>query len=134
MKIAIPTQGKGGLDDKVSSHFGRAPTYTLVDDETGEVKVLNNTSHHMGGQSQPPKILYDAGTKVLVCEDLGLKAINLFDELGIKVYVKACETVGEALKMYREGQLLRAEPGSACSRHTYRKHEHGGADCGKGKK
>ena len=30
VKICVPTLGQGGLDDYVSSHFGRAPTFTTV--------------------------------------------------------------------------------------------------------
>ena len=39
MKICIPTIGEDGLDNAVGEHFGRVPTYTIVDLETDEVKV-----------------------------------------------------------------------------------------------
>ena len=31
MKVSIPTNGKKGLEDTVGEHFGKVPTYTIVD-------------------------------------------------------------------------------------------------------
>ena len=42
MKICMPTMGNGGLDGRVGEHFGRVPTYTIVDLETNNVKVVPN--------------------------------------------------------------------------------------------
>ena len=50
MKICIPTMGQKGLDEYVGEHFGRVPTYTIIDLENNSVKAISNTSHHMGGQ------------------------------------------------------------------------------------
>lgn len=49
MKVCIPTYGKSGLNDQVNEHFGRAPTFTIVDTDNMEVKVIENRSEHMGG-------------------------------------------------------------------------------------
>lgn len=49
MKLCIPTLGNGGLEDLVSEHFGRAPTFTVVDMANNEVKVAENTGEHFGG-------------------------------------------------------------------------------------
>jgi predicted Fe-Mo cluster-binding NifX family protein len=43
MKLCIPTLGNGGLDDVVSEHFGRAPTFTVEDMENNEVKIVQKT-------------------------------------------------------------------------------------------
>jgi len=40
MKVCIPTTGEGGIDDFVGQHFGRVPTYTLVDLDTNEVEAI----------------------------------------------------------------------------------------------
>lgn len=48
MKVFIPTAGVGGIDDVVGQHFGRVPTYTLVDLDTNDVEVIPNTSEHRG--------------------------------------------------------------------------------------
>ena len=49
MKICIPTMGEGGMQEAICQHFGRAPTFTIVDLDSGAIKVLPNVSEHMGG-------------------------------------------------------------------------------------
>ncbi|MFO7677002.1 MAG: NifB/NifX family molybdenum-iron cluster-binding protein, partial [Thermoplasmatota archaeon] len=49
MKICVPTMGNKGLEENIGEHFGRVPTYTIVDVENNKVKVVQNTSEHMGG-------------------------------------------------------------------------------------
>ncbi len=44
-RIAIASQGRGGLDDVIPQVFGRSPTFTIIDIEDGKVKrtkVENN--------------------------------------------------------------------------------------------
>ena len=57
MKVCIPTEREGGIDDVVGQHFGRVPTYTLVDIDTNEVAVIPNTSEHRGGVGVPPDFI-----------------------------------------------------------------------------
>ena len=38
MKIAVPSTGPEGLESEISMHFGRAPYYTFVEIENGEIK------------------------------------------------------------------------------------------------
>ena len=53
MLIGIPSMGKQGLNELVGEHFGRVPAYTLIDTETEQVKVVDNTSEHLGGKGYP---------------------------------------------------------------------------------
>ena len=48
MKICLPTMGKSEFNNIVGEHFGRVSTYTFVDLDKDNVKVIPNTSHHMG--------------------------------------------------------------------------------------
>ena len=34
MKVCIPTMGDRGMEETVGGHFGRVPTYTLVDTDS----------------------------------------------------------------------------------------------------
>jgi predicted Fe-Mo cluster-binding NifX family protein len=125
MKICIPTMGNRGLDEQVGEHFGRVPTYTLVDTETNEVQVLDNTSEHMGGSGYPPEIISRTGAEAMICSGLGRRAIGMFQELGIMVYVGAYGTVRDALKMWEGGQLQPATDENACRQHAFRREDHG---------
>ena len=120
MKVCIPTIGNLGLEDQVGEHFGRVPTYTCVDTETNEIEIIDNTSEHMGGVGYPPDLIAEAGVEVMICSGLGRRAILMFQERGIMVYIGAYGTVGEVLQMWKDGQLQAATDESACAMHTYR--------------
>ena len=124
MKICVPTMGKRGLDEQVGEHFGRVPTYTVVDTETKEVNIIDNTSEHMGGRGYPPDIIAKTGTQAMLCSGLGRRAITMFEDLGIMVYVGANGTVRDALLMWKEGQLQPATDENACRQHAFRKEDH----------
>lgn len=119
MRICVPTEGNGGLDDRVGEHFGRSPTYTIYDTETGEVEILPNTSEHLGGSGLPAELLAQAGVDVVLCAGLGRRAMALLSQYGIEVYTGAFGTVREALQAWQAGRLSGAEP---CERHLF--HEH----------
>lgn len=120
MKVAVPTVGNKGLDEVIGEHFGRVPTYTIVDSDTKEFKVIENASHHMGGQGLPPELLEKEGVEVMLCTSLGRRAIMLFKEKGIKVYAGAFGTVSDALESWRAGELQEVDEGGACSQHAFR--------------
>lgn len=124
MKIAIPTDGERGLEERVGEHFGRVPTYTMVNTETDEVFVIANTSEHMGGQGYPPELLAKEGVEVMLCAGLGRRAVMMFQELGIMVYVGAQGTVRDAVNMWQEGKLQPATDENACRQHAFRREDH----------
>ena len=129
MKVAVPTMGNEGLDEEVGQHFGRVPTYTIVDTETNDVKVINNTSQHAGGQGYPPEIMQREGVEVMLCSGLGQRAIMMFQEYGIRVYVGAYGAVKNAINLWEKGQLQEATDETACKQHAFRGEKHGSGEC-----
>src|SRR4030042_3367328 len=105
MKVCVPTNGQGGFDDTVSEHFGRSPTFTVVDTESEKVNVINNNSEHMGGTGKPPEQIAQTGAKVLVCSGLGPRAISMLESYGIEVYIGAYGNVRQAVDLWRSGKL-----------------------------
>ena len=126
MKICIPTMGENGLDNQVGEHFGRVPTYTIVDLDTNEVKVIENTSEHMGGQGYPPEIMAKEGVNAMVCRGLGRRAIMMFEELGIDVYIGASGTVKDVIEAFKQDRLQKANVDNACGQHAFRDEHHQG--------
>lgn len=124
MKICIPTMGKNGLEDIIGEHFGRVPTYTVVDIDTYAVKVIPNTSHHMGGYGDPPEIMAREGVNVMVCQGLGRRAISMFESLGITLYIGASGTVRDAVDMFKQGKLQKASESDGCGKHAFRDYHH----------
>lgn len=122
MRVCIPTEASGGLDDRVGEHFGRVPTYTIMDTESGEVEVLPNESEHMGGSGLPPELLAQAGVDVLLCAGLGHRAMALFEEQGVMVYIGAHGTAREALERWKGGELRPATDEEICREHKFGEH------------
>ena len=119
MKVCIPTLDSGGLEAEVSPHFGRAPTFTLYDTEEESLSVFENGGEHHGGNRSPPNAIAETGADVLVCGNLGRKAVDRFDEMGITVYRGAEGTVENALSRWDADDLKEAQPGEDCG------HDHG---------
>lgn len=124
MKIGIPSMGEKGLDEEVGEHFGRVPTYTIVDLTTQDVKVITNTSNHMGGEGYPPEILKREGVGAMVCKGLGRRAISLFEQMGIDVYIGAYGSVRDTVEAFKQGRVQLASMTDGCQQHTFGDHHH----------
>jgi len=120
MKLCIPSMGDRGLDEQVGEHFGRVPFYTMVDSETEKADVVPNESGHMGGSGYPAEILGNMGINVMLCGGLGRRAIMMFEERGIMVYVGATGTVRDVVDAYKNNKLEAATDENACAQHAYR--------------
>jgi len=116
--------GEKGLDEDVGEHFGRVPTYTIIDLETQDVKVISNSSNHMGGKEYPPELLKREGVQVMVCRGLGRRAISLFEEMGIEVYIGAFGSVRDTVEAFKQGRLQLASMGDGCQEHAFGDHHH----------
>jgi predicted Fe-Mo cluster-binding NifX family protein len=121
-KICVPTAGTGGLDDQVGEHFGRVPTYTIVDTATGDIDVVDNTSEHAGGSGLPADILSELGIDVLLCQGAGRRALSILEEKGIDVCVGVSGNVRQAVGDWQEGKLTGATDADACQRHEFHDH------------
>ncbi len=119
MKVGIPTLGNSGLEEMVSPHFGKAPTFTIFDTGTEETRVVPNTSRHAGGRGNAPEQLAENGVQVMLCSGLGPRAIKLFEQFGVEIFVGASGTVKEVLEKWRSGELREATDKDACEQHRH---------------
>lgn len=122
-KVCVPTEGVGGLDAPVGEHFGRVPTYTVLDTESGNVHVVDNMSEHTGGQGLPADLLADMGIDVLLCQGLGRRAIGILSQRGIDVSIGFHGSAGEAINAWKQGHATPVGEDSACQQHTFHDHE-----------
>jgi predicted Fe-Mo cluster-binding NifX family protein len=111
MRVAISTEG-----NFVSNHFGRCPTFTLVDIENG--KVIKRTEIPNPGH-QPgfiPQFLYQKGVNCISCGGMGQRAKAFFDEYGIQTIAgvtgKIDDVIEKLLKGTLEGGESLCKPGS----------------------
>jgi len=111
MRVAISTDG-----NNVSEHFGRCPSFTIVDIEDGKVagkEVINNPGHHPGFL---PKFLHEKGVSCIIAGGMGARAVQLFAEQGIKTMVgisgKIDDIINEAANGTLEGGESLCKPGA----------------------
>jgi len=125
MKVCVPTSGAGGIDDQVSHHFGHAPTFTVVDTDTGQTQVIEN-GVHQEGTCAPTQRIKNSGSAVVVCSGLGANAMTSLRALGIEVFAGANGSVRTAVEQFRRGELKPADGRSVCQQHQ---HGHGPHSC-----
>ncbi len=88
-RIAIPSDGKGGLDGIRSGHFGHCDVFTFIDVENGEIKkvsTLQNQEHIQGGCMVPVNLLAEQKVNALVVGGIGMRPLMGFRQVGIAVY------------------------------------------------
>lgn len=89
VRIAVPSEGTGGLDGMRAGHFGHCDVFTLVDVEDGaikEVSILANKEHVQGGCMVPVNLLAEAKVQRLIVGGIGMRPLQGFNQVGIDVY------------------------------------------------
>jgi predicted Fe-Mo cluster-binding NifX family protein len=112
--------GDAGLEESVSTHFGRAPTFTVYEPTTGNLEVVENGSDHMGGEQLPPDFVADLDVDVVLCQDVGGRSIRRLEARGVDVFSDAAGTVRDAVTQWDDGDLPRADP---ADEHDHADHE-----------
>jgi len=88
-RIAVPSNGAGGLGGTRAGHFGHCDVFTFIDVEDGiikEVSVLQNEEHVQGGCMVPVNLLASNNVKALVVGGIGMRPLMGFKQVGIDVY------------------------------------------------
>lgn len=100
MRIAISTDRSS-----VSAHFGRCPSFTIVDIEDGKVtgkETIDNPGHHPGFL---PRYLSEKGVTCIIAGGMGQRAVQLFDEQGIDRVVGISGPVDSVIEQLANGTL-----------------------------
>ena len=105
MRVAISTDG-----DYVSAHFGRCPSFTIVDIINGGKvaikEVVDNPGHQPG---YIPQFLHEKEVNCIVAGGMGMRAQGLFDEFGIQAIVGISGKVNEIIEQLKKGTLKGGE-------------------------
>jgi len=111
MRVAISTDG-----NFVSAHFGRCPSFTIVDIKDGKVgerKVIENPGHQPG---LIPQFLQQRGVECIVAGGMGMRAQGFFAEAGIQTILGASGRIDDVIEKLQKGTLESGEslckPGS----------------------
>jgi len=88
-RIAVPSNGQGGLDGQRAGHFGHCDVFTLIDVEDGEIKnvsALTNQPHEQGGCMVPVNFLAEHKVTALIVGGIGMRPLMGFRQVGINVF------------------------------------------------
>ncbi len=88
-RIAVPSNGQGGLDGTRAGHFGHCEVFTFVDVENGEIKnvsTLQNQEHVQGGCMVPVNLLAEHKVNAIIVGGIGMRPLMGFKQVGIDVY------------------------------------------------
>jgi predicted Fe-Mo cluster-binding NifX family protein len=100
LKVAISTDG-----DFVSAHFGRCPSFTIVEVGPGRVigrETIDNPGHHPGFL---PQFLSKRGVNAIIAGGMGQRAVGLFAAAQIRVIVGVSGKIDEVIEKLKDGTL-----------------------------
>ena len=83
-RIAIPSEGDGGIDGKRSEHFGHCDVFTIIDVKDGVVidsTTIDNGSHEHGGCMVPVKLLAENNIPTGIIKKVSLGRPHVVDAI-----------------------------------------------------
>ncbi len=115
MKIAVTSTGPD-LKSELDPRFGRAAYLIIVDSDTLEFKVLENSENRnlvQGAGIQAGKTIIDNGAEVLITGFCGPKAFMVLKSAGIKTISGANGSVEDAIRDFNAGKLKESQAPNA---------------------
>jgi len=113
MKIAVTAATGAGLDASVAGHFGQAPHFVLVEVDGGGITTTHTLDNPFLAAHQPgeiPAFIRSHGADVIVSGGMGVRAIRIFEQVGITPATGASGTVRQAVTDYLRGTQAGASP------------------------
>ncbi|MFO8034674.1 MAG: NifB/NifX family molybdenum-iron cluster-binding protein [Candidatus Bipolaricaulota bacterium] len=108
-RLVVAT-GQGGLEDQVSSVFGRAPTFTVVELQNGKVadaSVAPNPHKDApsGAGIQAAQMVASKAPRAVLAGNFGPNVSGVLSQAGVDMLPVSGMTVGEAVDAYLTGSL-----------------------------
>lgn len=110
MKIAITSTGKT-LDSQVDPRFGRAAYFIVIDTETMDFSVIENSNVAAAGGAgiSSAKVVIDTGAEAMLTGNCGPNAGRTLSAGKIKLYTGVAGTVAEAIEFFKSNKLNEAD-------------------------
>ncbi|MBC2716330.1 MAG: dinitrogenase iron-molybdenum cofactor biosynthesis protein [Desulfobacteraceae bacterium] len=107
MKIAVSSKGVG-IDSEIDERFGRAAYILIIDSDSLDVEVLDNSENINAAQGagiQAASMVSGKGAEALLTGSCGPKAMTAFSATGIQVFTGQTGTVRQAVERFKQGGL-----------------------------
>lgn len=111
MKIAVTSKGRD-LDSQVDPRFGRAAYILVIDTDTLEYEVVDNSENakaFKGAGIQAAAGISDKKAEALLTGFCGPNAFKTLNAAGIRIADNAEGTVKEAVQAFLDGKLTYAD-------------------------
>ncbi len=111
MKLAITSKGNT-LDAQVDPRFGRAAKIIIVDSETEEFSVIDNSENSnslKGAGIQAATVVSESGAQVLLTGHCGPNAYKACNAANIKVVNDVSGSIKDAITLFKSGKCAYAE-------------------------
>ena len=89
IRLAVPSDGEGGIDGVRAGHFGHCDVFTCFDIEDGKIgniTIVANKEHVQGGCMVPVQLLAQKGVNAIVAGGIGMRPLMGFKQMGIDVF------------------------------------------------
>lgn len=118
IRLAVPSETPGGLDAARSGHFGRSPSFTLIDLVDGEiaaVDVVENAPHRNGGCMSPVLTLGTNMVDAVIVAGIGHRPLLGCLQAGIRVFAgEDRPDVRSVVEAFVEMELSPVGPDATC--------------------
>jgi predicted Fe-Mo cluster-binding NifX family protein len=105
MKIVVSAKGRD-IESNIDATFGRALFFLIVDTETKEEKVIENSARDRsnGVGITVGNIVANEGIDAVITTNIGPFAFEIFEQCGIKIY-QAEGKIKDAIRLFKEEKL-----------------------------
>ena len=118
IRLAVPSETPGGLDAARSGHFGRSPSFTLIDLVDGEIAAVDsveNAPHGHGGCMSPVLTLGTNMVDAVIVAGIGHRPLLGCLQAGIRVFAgEDRPDVRSVVEAYVEMELSPVGPDATC--------------------
>ncbi len=107
MKIVVTSQGKE-LSSEIDPRFGRAKWLVVIDTETADFLVHDNTVNLnavQGAGIQTGQNIANLNVEAVITGNVGPNAFKTLNAAGVKIFLAEKQTVAEALESFKTGKL-----------------------------
>ena len=121
MRLAVPTNGKAGLEAGRGVNFVHCDCFTIVDVEDGDVTSVSelvNAPDDAASNSGPVELLANAGVDTIIVPAIGLFPLMGFKERGMTVlFDNTTPYVGDVVAKAIAGELEEMGLDAVCRVH-----------------
>ena len=118
IRLAVPSDGEGGIDGVRAGHFGHCDVFTCFDIEDGkiaDITIIANKEHVQGGCMVPVQLLAQKGVNAIVVGGIGMRPLMGFKQMGIDVFHDGeRREIRPVVEDFAAGKLMQIKDDQVC--------------------